>query len=343
MILRLDGQWNKRKLVVQIAVALIALCVIIFFLIPLTEAGIKDDASNTMSEFLSQLLGLNGGAIVYGIVFNKGWIFFAPAADGGTGVTFFATMMLAMKGIAIGLLTVYLMIQIISAAAKNEANMDFVLKMGARVAIMLLLITNIDTLMNAFHQFFVWGGKSLYDAGSKAVEQTWTGITQQISDSWGKNFFDGVGFIMVFIYAFLIKILGILITGIVMLIVTIRGYGLMIEMGVRRLFMPVAMLGFVQDGARSPGMRYLLKYFGLYFRVWIYIAAFFLADALYAGFMIERAEKIIGETVAAGTIGAFVTNTLGILLDYVGLLIAASVLSKKGDQLTDEILGVNSG
>ena len=385
---------NKQKMVVQAALVAVFLCVIIFVLIPLTSAGLKETLIETFENALASMFGTYSSEVAKIFDLDNGlWRFFGEAGNtvtaevknvnigfiGGStldvpvvevkkvdqsainmtalGTTFFSGMAKAIRGIAAGLFTIKIFTEIIQAASEDRVNLDFVLKMGCKIGIVFVIIGNIDTLLTAIHTYFSWAIDSVSDAATKTLAEQSSGLAGYLTNLLTENnLVSGIGFIRIFIAILWTRLLGMILFPIIMLLVKIGAYALMIELGLRRVLMPIALLGFLDIGPRSAGMRFIKKYVAVYFKMMIYILAFALSDSLGASHFLSQYAPMNGDKVDfdngtstywdehAQTLDGFMDSVFGACgLEYAALSIAAFIFARKGDSLAEEVVGANSG
>lgn len=108
-------------------------------------------------------------------------------------------------------------------------------------------------------------------------------------------------------------------------------FSILLELGIRRIFMPFAVADIYGEGLRSPGMRYLKKYFAAFVKIMICLAVSYLTGAL---------DKILAEAVSKPSDGG---GTIFQVLGYVFMMIALNFTSisvmLKGGEYANDIVG----
>lgn len=320
---------SQKKNIVRIAILIIIFCFLFFLLVPLTQAWIKDDLVDALRSILEFLLGSPQSATVSTVFTGSTWDFFGGGNTemGVAGTTFFATLGVSIKAIASAFISIKLIMETIQAASRNELNLDFVLKIGIKLSIFLMLVSNLDTVTNALHSFFSTTVKAVNHAANEASDAS---IMATLEQQLVPGLFTG-SFILLIVYMLLMKLAWGLIMFILSILVKIAAFALMLELGIRRIFMPIALLSLLDGAPQSPAVRYLKKYVGIYFKMMIYVVAFSLANLLYV-------QTVLHGFSLDGNILDIILGSLGI--DYLALNIAAFSFSKKSENLVNEMLGV---
>ena len=101
-------------------------------------------------------------------------------------------------------------------------------------------------------------------------------------------------------------------------------FSIILELGIRRLFFPLAIADIYGEGMRSPGMRYMKKYLACWVRMSICIAVAYLGNQMIA--------TVSGGGGAAGTADDFVNN---IAIGYTTIAVML-----KGQDVANDIVGV---
>lgn len=95
------------------------------------------------------------------------------------------------------------------------------------------------------------------------------------------------------------------------LYIRIVGYGLQIEFVLRRIFMPLGISSIVTTGVRSPGFRYLKRYFAIYLKMAV-IALTILVAAEIAQGLVDGFIVLCSACAFMGKAAGFVDQVLGI-------------------------------
>ena len=106
-------------------------------------------------------------------------------------------------------------------------------------------------------------------------------------------------------------------------------YGLLFEMVIRKIFMPLAMADLMAEGIRSPAVRYLKNYFGMYIRIIMFLII------LYILHYTEYWAAAYDSAEAAWSVNTFL-GPLGVVMCSRA---AAKALMSATGALSKEILG----
>lgn len=132
------------------------------------------------------------------------------------------------------------------------------------------------------------------------------------------------------------KALGILIIPYVLsLLLQIGAYfaafSLILEIGIRRLFMPFAIADIYGEGMRSPGMRYLKKYFAVFIKI-----AVCLAVAVLTSILQESSIDLLGQTEG---IKNTLAQTLSMIMATLAINFTSIGVMFKGGEYANDIVG----
>ncbi|MGN0240218.1 MAG: hypothetical protein ACI4CS_00875 [Candidatus Weimeria sp.] len=109
-------------------------------------------------------------------------------------------------------------------------------------------------------------------------------------------------------------------------------FSILLELGIRRIFMPFAVADIYGEGLRSPGMRYLKKYFAAFVKIMICLAVSYLAGAL---------NSILAQSVSkpAGGASATIFQVLGYVFMMIALNFTSISVMLKGGEYANDIVG----
>ena len=105
-------------------------------------------------------------------------------------------------------------------------------------------------------------------------------------------------------------------------------YSMLLEIGIRRAFAPIACVDMIGEGLRSPGVRYLKRYFGVFIKICI---------CLVICILVQQCEEVILSDENK-------LNTLGKIFDYIFTIIAINFtaigMMFKAGEYSNDVLGV---
>lgn len=109
-------------------------------------------------------------------------------------------------------------------------------------------------------------------------------------------------------------------------------FSILIELGIRRIFMPFAVADIYGEGLRSPGMRYIKKYFAAFVKIMVCLAVSYVAGAL---------NKVLAEGVVKPTDGTGQTifQVIGYVFMTIALNMTAISVMMKGGEYANDIVG----
>lgn len=101
-------------------------------------------------------------------------------------------------------------------------------------------------------------------------------------------------------------------------------FSIILELGIRRIFFPLAIVDIYGEGMRSSGMRYMKKYLACWIRMSICIAVAYLGN------------QLIATVAAAGSAGAAADN----FINNVAIGYTTIAVMLKGQDVANDIVGV---
>ncbi len=125
--------------------------------------------------------------------------------------------------------------------------------------------------------------------------------------------------------ALLIKILPVyLLSKVEVILVKMVAFSIILELGIRRIFFPLAIVDVYGEGLRSSGMRYMKKYLACWVRMAICIAVAYLGNLLIttvsdATSAIEAADTLVNQIAIAYTTIAVMLKGQDVANDIVGV------------------------
>lgn len=320
----------KRKRMVLFAVGMIILAAALCLLLPRVSASLIDEEARAITAGL-HTLEFSMWDKVAEILLPHAEFLNNPLVLG---------VSITMTSIAASLFVVTIFISVINEASKGEATLDFFLRIFIRIAITLMILMNINELLNAIQMGMTWMIEQIHtmvgnvmplnrQAEAEALTEYFTRVSENYhAEQYHYSYYHlAINIAFANFFSFLVK-------GVIWIVVKIGAYSLLIEFVLRKTFMPIAFLGFMEEGMRSPGLRYLKRYIGMYFRIMIYLVAFAIADYMSASEITTMVFEVTTETESP------TSSFFGYCLSTIIFACAASSFSRKGAKLVDEILGV---
>lgn len=202
------------------------------------------------------------------------------AADG----SILSVIIDGLKGFGIGFAIVISMYKMITEIQKAQDPVDCLLRSFFELCVVIAIIANLDAIINSIDSI----GKVVLELVSSApksdsyTKPTASSLREKLGykDSmWG---WLQMSMALIIPYAFA-WIQGIL--------ARVISYSVIIELGIRRAFMPFAVADIGAEGIRSKGFRYLKLYLSVYFQQAIILAACLILSALTTAVMSSMASE----------------------------------------------------
>ena len=188
------------------------------------------------------------------LIYNEG----APAKVGGdiTG------------GIALVLVLTYAIIQLVIIMQRDQGSIEGWVRLGIQVVIGILAIVFCQEILEFLDKL----GTYLWTALARAFHQISAGADVSVKESAEAASSSGFDIRQIFvsIKSWAAKMVFQIAMTIVYYSIICSVYGLVFEIVLRRVFMPLALADVTMEGAGSPGIRYLKAYFSCYVRMAMY-------------------------------------------------------------------------
>lgn len=247
--------------------------------------------------------------------------------------------LIVTTSLAASLFAIYLVITIIREALNGKANFDMFTKLFVKMLITFFILINLNPLTGAIHKVMSYFIKEMINALNAATAEQTMNILSANSSEVQNALNEGNSFnqftVTFLAIAFARFLLG-LPKFIVHVMILLDSYALVIELFLRKIFMPLATLSFLDDGTSRAGVRYIKRYAGVYMKMLIYIAGLVVAELIASAGMVNATLDLQG--------GAQVFDVIyvvgGYLLSYTALIFAAIIFARKSETLCDEVLGV---
>ena len=251
---------------------------------------------------------------------------FLDAAIGENGIG--TLVMKCVYVIAGGIMAVNLLIEVIHESERGEFNGDSVIRIVTKMTVAMVCILYADEFVRAIQEI----GKILVETISAQAGKAELLYKNSASIEWINNMKaaadETAGMGTWSATPAIIETTGFAspILKLMTLAIKTVSYALFIEIAIRKAFVPIAMVGIVNDGPRSPGIRYLQKYFCVYLKMAIVIVALSVAN-------------IIVYTTQM-TYGSGFSSIMTSLYDAWKVKAAALIFIKNGSSMAEEIMGI---
>lgn len=116
-------------------------------------------------------------------------------------------------------------------------------------------------------------------------------------------------------------------------------YTIFLELAIRKAFMPIAMVSILDSGVRSPGVRYLKKYFGVYLRMAIVLVSVGFCNVIYCTTELKYLDSINAATNIFDSVRLSVAGFAARQYDAIMCKGAAIALINNASDIVNDILG----
>lgn len=203
-------------------------------------------------------------------------------------------------------------IQLIQLAEREDESLDSLMRVLLVCIVGFFMITYVDDILSAIEKL----GYLLYSGISKGVDDVLKGETgsvtaKEVAETVG-NAISADGFALdpaistgagvvaeedtdairslgSIIDKGVVSFMGSILMTLTFYSLLAAAYGLVFEFVIRKIFAPIAMADFVTQGARSPGVRYLKNYFGMYIRIGVFCIVILLG--IFASVWVAKTPK----------------------------------------------------
>lgn len=330
---------NLRKKIVLTTIAAIMVCAVFFLFTPIVRAGLLEDAvMSSMEDTVGSWFFLSFVQTIKEVMFDTNYIY--NVTDNSSIAT---VMMNNMAAAAVSIYVVFVIIKLIQETLNGRATLDMFLRVFVKMAVTLFAVTNCNIITNTIHNVM----NSLIIAGTTALWNVDSSMTFHMLSTTASS-----GWIMTLVALILLRIVLTVLGLLVLAYVKIVSYSFLIELNIRKMFMPFAILSLMDEGGATLGYRYIKKYMAIYLRMFMYVIAFGLADIITSTSMLqieESANHIVGSgavtlkddiiNVAADVYGMVMTIFV-YGLQWIILQFSAIACAKKSEMLCYEIIGV---
>lgn len=330
---------DLRKRIVLTAMALILTGAVFFLCVPVVKAGLLEDTvMGSIEDTVGSWFFLSFVQTIKEVMFDTNAIYDV------TGSSSIATVMMNnIAAAAVSVYVVFVIIRLVQETLNGRATLDMFLKIFIKMAVTLFVVTNCGIITDTIHNVM----DALIDAGTTALWNTDSSLTFHMISTTAST-----GWIMTLIALILLRIVLTVLGILVLAYVKIVAYSLLIELNIRKMFMPFAILGLMDEGSATIGYRYIKKYMAIYLRMFMYVIAFGLADIITSTSMLqieEGANQIVGSGTVTleGDIINIAADVYGVVMtvfvygiQWIILQFSAIACAKKSEMLCYEIVGV---
>lgn len=322
-------QINSRT-IVSIALIIIVFSFILFVFLPSVNASIFDIGTwirDACIDILNTIRKSHGQTVVDIL---KSPMLSSITKGDSTADNILNGFLISMKGIGVMFVLVYSLMAILSEQRSTQLSRDKALTIILRVGIAITFILFSDRILNAIQGFMASVNTLIFNNISHEIlTDTENKIQEWINSMQGQSF-DMSAYANAFFVLIIIRVILWPVSWILDLIIKIMSYSIIIEIAVRKVFIPLALADISHYGMRSGGVRYLKKTAAVYIRLMLWAVAFFVVG--------ELAYQVIADMISEGT------GTLSTFLSGLGTVvmydIAAFTFLKKSSELAEEAMGV---
>lgn len=236
------------------------------------------------------------------------------------------------KAVASGLLLVNTLISIIQGAEKGEGNLDFFYRVLIKLVLAFFVIIYLNDIIDAIQKLGYYMVQIMNDTCIEALGYfSESEMDELLSDFQTMGFADETSFWqwqsnMLEVMSLYNPILSLL-----KLSIKTVSYSFFIELALRKAFMPIAMVMIIEEGPRSPGVRYLKKFFAVYLKMMFCILSVTASYALTMATVNAKGDGFVD----------YISTGATFIYDSFATKGAALVFIRQGSMLADEILGTN--
>lgn len=333
---------DLRKRLVCLAIFLIILGAFFCVAIPASNAAYKDlnydEYIDYLQNHVSPDIFLSFTQTAAEIMFyNRETLLFNVNEPGNPAMDAFNVM----TGFTATLIVIYLFISVLKEAIHGRANMELFLRVFIRMAVTLFLLLNLNTITTGIHTIMGGFVRRMVDALNQIDAASSAAVINQYWDMEISNLFEGILKVLALALVWLVMHIVRILLGIPMLILSgllyFRSYSLIIELAVRKTFMPLSVLSFLEPGQSRIGMRYLKRYIAVYIKMLMFVVA--LAVGEIVAYRTVTVDENFQNNVYGSDVWGVCARLLLLLINWVAIEIAAYTMAARGAKLADDIVG----
>ena len=178
----------------------------------------------------------------------------------------FATAIATMTSLGTGFALIFMIFKMITEIQSAQDPVECIFKCFFELCVTVLIIQNIQPILSAVDLIGADIVAGLTEAQS-AFGLNAEDVTDEIREGLGFSN-DWIGFLQLAMNLIIPNILNF----VQKILVRVASYSIIIELFVRRIFVPFAIADIGYEGMRSQGFRYMKKYLGVYFKEAILLA-----------------------------------------------------------------------
>ena len=247
---------DMRKRINILTVCLVIVCFILSFSMPLAKADLNETIAN-MSETI--LMGTSEMAAE--ILSDSDGLYNKIVISNPMGIDQFEKFYKAVKVIGRFLVIILAMGHLISNIEKGQDPVECVFKVLIEIGISLIIIMNLDKIISILGQLGTWFITTAGDSVEpKSPHLAASDLLVSLTGDDDGGFGWRLGAIAMLSLPFFLSFAA-------MIACKFAFYQIILEIGIRKCFAPVAVADIYQEGLRSPGARYLKKFVALFIRL----------------------------------------------------------------------------
>ena len=296
----------KREKIVLISVLTIVFIVGLFLLLPTVFAAEIDGQG--FFDKLVQFYSIQGARDALGL-----------SAEGIEGTLYekiadiSEPFIKAMSGIGVIWVTALMIYSVIKEFSMGDASMSMWLKVLIKIAIGIFLIVSVSKILSSIDAIGVW-----------IIDEISNAPFAESADTGSVALGDLGGSLLIAVFSmFLIAY------------IKICSYALMLEIGLRRVFAPIAVGSIVTHGARSAGVKFFRKYLAVYMKMAIMIMTMLLGGILVKSILESQSFlEVLADSQTPGLLGVFSNQ----IITVIAILCSCTTFIGKGAKLADELV-----
>ena len=233
----------------------------------------------------------------------------------------------AIIGLGICMMLIYAAMRLFQNLERGQDELDAILQFFTEWIFGVILAINIGKLMSILVTF----GTVVISAMGDAVKDS-PGFEITLQAITGKEKGGFLWKIQTLFMLFFPYIASLLLS----LVAKFVAYSILLELGIRRAFAPIAIADIFGEGLRSPGVRSMKKYLAVFFKIAICLLVCKLGNEMISlcGLTPDKAEDVIA---AAGNA---VTGTFNYLFSVIVIEFTCVGVMFKGGEYANDVLGV---
>ncbi len=344
MVLAIRKKINFKSLSAkQITVILLCIAFMIAFFMPIPFISAADDGDNTMPVATLAKVFTGIGAAIQEAMAPTSPIYQACIGDSSTLMTSTVAFRNILKSIAIFWVMSIAIMRCIHNIDQGKDPFTCVIKILLEIGFAGIIILYSDVIASLFVQL---GAELVNDAIASGFKPDAVEIKINLGDNSVVNAFEKICETYVGSkagqYVFNGMMLNVtsfdaLLSGISQILAKFLVYQVLIEVGIRRIFCPLAVAEIYGEGLRSPGVRYIKKFVACFIKLIIAIASGWVAASV-ASSIVQGVLNM--DFTSAGNPFQKIAHIEGSIMQLHAINFCIIGMIFKGGQLADEIVGI---